>query len=68
MVLIVPSHEVLKHGTTLLHFQFLSVLILVRQGWNAAIGVDLKEPWLLLLVFRHLDSTNLDKQKESCQY
>jgi len=55
VVLVIPSDQVLEYGTALPNLHLLSVLILVSQGRNTAIGVDLEEPGLLLLKTWEID-------------
>lgn len=51
---IVPAYEVLHDTSTFENTNLFSVHIFISNGRNAAIRVDLKEGWLLLLVLRQL--------------
>lgn len=59
MVLVVSVREVLEDGTALKNANLLAVWQLVRQSGQAAVGVDLEEPGLLLLILHHLDGVDL---------
>jgi hypothetical protein len=59
VVLVVAADEVLEHGAALKDADLLAVGQLVRKCRDAAIGVDLEEPVLLLLIVLHVDLTDL---------
>lgn len=61
VVFVVPFHEVLQNGTTLPKLELLATLVLVDDGRNAAVGVDVEVPLLFLFVFEELDWTYLHK-------
>lgn len=57
VVLVVAVDEVLHDAARLEKLQLLAVGEDIRQGRNAAIGVDVEVPRLFLLGFRHVDKT-----------
>ena len=60
MVLVVPLHEILQNGATLPDLELAAIFTRVDNGWNAAVGVDVEVPLLLLLVLKKLDHADLD--------
>lgn len=59
MVLVVFINEVLHDGTALKQTDLLAIRNGIRQSRDTAIGVDLKEPWLLLGVFADINGSGL---------
>lgn len=59
MVLVVPVHEILQDSTTFPNLELLAVLVLVDDGWDATVGVDVKVPLLFLLMLEELDCAYL---------
>lgn len=55
MLSVISLSEVLQDTPALEHADRLAVRESVGYGWNAAVGVDLQEPWLLLGVFAEFD-------------
>lgn len=60
-ITIVPVHKILQNGSTLPDFQLGAVTLLVDEGRDTAVGVDIEEPLLLLLVFEEFDWADLCK-------
>lgn len=58
VVLVVPLHEVLQDGAALKDANLLAVQG-ICEGGNAAIGVDVEEPLLLLLILHHFNVVHL---------
>jgi hypothetical protein len=59
VVLVIAINKVLEDGTALEDADGLAVGELVSNGRNAAIGVDLEEPGLLLLIVTHANGVDL---------
>ena len=59
MVFVVSVHEILQDGATLPDLDLVTILVRVDEGRDAAVGVDIKEPLLLLLVLKELDDAYL---------
>lgn len=59
MVLVVPVYEILQDGTTFPDLEVVATLVRVDDGRNAAVGVDVEEPLLFLLVFKDLNCAYL---------
>lgn len=59
VVLVVPVHEILQDGATFPDFEVVATLVVVDDGRNAAIGVNVKVPLLFLLVFKELNCAYL---------
>lgn len=59
VILVIPGDEVLQDGATLKDADGLPVLGGVGDGRDAAVGVDLEEPGLLLLVVLEADGAHL---------
>lgn len=68
VVLVVAINEVLQNSTALKDANLLAVQR-ICEGGDAAIGVDLQEPLLLLLILSHLDGVHLRRKlEESLQW
>lgn len=59
VVLIVPVDKILQDGATFPDLEVVATLVCVDDGRDAAVGVDVEEPLLLLLVFEELDCAYL---------
>lgn len=65
MVRIVSVHEILQDSAAFPDFELLAVLVLVDDGWDATVGIDVEVPLLFLLMFKELDGVYL--HAEVCQ-
>ena len=61
VVLDVAVDKVLENGTALKDANGLAIRPLVGDGGDAAVGVNLEEPRLLLLILAHLDGMDLQE-------
>lgn len=59
MVLVIPVHEILQDRAALKDAERRAVGPGVRDGGDAAVGVDVEEPLLLLLVLAQVDGADL---------
>jgi hypothetical protein len=50
-----PVNKILHNTPTLKDSNLLAIAESVRDGWNAAVGIDLEEPGFFLGVFGELD-------------
>lgn len=55
VVRIISVNEILQDSTAFPDFELLAVLVLVDDGWDATVGVDVEIPLLFLLMFKELD-------------
>jgi hypothetical protein len=60
VIFIISSDQVLEDGTTLEYLDLTATFIFVSNGRDATVGVDVKEPWLLLLMLAEVQSDDLD--------
>lgn len=68
MILVVPIHEVLQDGTTLPDVELIPNFVRIDDSWDAAIGIDIEVPLLLLLVFKELDCADLAHEiRQDCR-
>lgn len=58
MILVIAINKILQNGARLKNANLFTVES-VGHGGDAAVGVDLEEPRLLLLVLAHLDGVHL---------
>ena len=59
VILVISVHEILQDGTAFPNLELLAVLVLVDDGWDATVGVDVEEPRLFLLMLREIDCAYL---------
>lgn len=65
MVLVIAVHEILQDGAALKDANDGTVGPLVRDGGDAAVGVDFEEPRLFLLVGAYFNMVDLQQRRES---
>lgn len=65
MIRIISVNKILQDSTAFPDFELLAILVLVDDGWNATVGIDVEVPLLFLLMFKKLDRVYL--RAEHCQ-
>lgn len=63
VVLVVAVYKVLENGSALKDANGLAIRPLVGDGGDAAVGVNLEEPRLLLFILAHLDGMDLQAEE-----
>lgn len=64
-VLIVASHEVLEDSPALEDTNYIAILILICEGWDTAVRVDLKEPGFLVFLCENVHFDKLENESVS---
>lgn len=60
VILVVRGDDIQEDSTTFENLDLAAALVLISEGRNATVGVDLKEPGFLLLVRIEVQGHNLD--------
>ena len=61
VILVVRSDDIQEDSTTFKDLDLAAVLVLISEGRNATVGVDLEEPGFLLLVLAEVQGHHLDE-------